>query len=91
VNETVEKIAELLMETGHAHHNAFLDTDGADPEWAMWYADYLYDKLPDLLHVELSKREIVSLVTKLDEQYRAEAPDTPWPEYYAIQLAEMYS
>ena len=31
----------LLREVGEAHHQAYIETDGADPEWPLWYADYL--------------------------------------------------
>ena len=34
-------LVELLRETGHAHHAAFAATDGADPDWSIWYAEYL--------------------------------------------------
>ena len=35
---TREELAELLVETGHHHHQAYADSDGVDPEWALWYA-----------------------------------------------------
>src|SRR3954471_10797358 len=35
----------LFHEVGEAHHQAYIETDGADPEWPLWYADYLRDKL----------------------------------------------
>jgi hypothetical protein len=38
---TVERLAALFKQTGEAHHEAFLDTDGDDPEWPLWYAKYL--------------------------------------------------
>ena len=38
-------IAKLLRETGHAHHEAFAATDGADPDWPIWYAEYSKDLL----------------------------------------------
>ena len=35
-NETeVARLAELFKQTGEAHHEAFLDTDGEDPEWPL--------------------------------------------------------
>ena len=44
---TVEELAELLLETGHHHHQAYVSSDGVDPEWALWYADYLQTRLWD--------------------------------------------
>ena len=31
----------LFREVGEAHHQAYIETDGADPEWPLWYAEYL--------------------------------------------------
>ena len=35
----------LFHEVGEAHHRAYIETDGADPEWPLWYADYLQERL----------------------------------------------
>lgn len=29
------QLAELLMKTGHHHHQAYIEADGVDPEWAL--------------------------------------------------------
>ena len=36
-------LVDLFREAGHAHHAAFAATDGADPDWPIWYADYLQE------------------------------------------------
>ena len=61
--DQIEKLSQLLLETGHAHHQAFIETDGEDPEWPLWYADYLMDRLPAALGRELTKSEITAIVT----------------------------
>ncbi len=38
----------LFHEVGEAHHQAYIETDGADPEWPLWYADYLRERLVPL-------------------------------------------
>ncbi len=80
------RLAHLLLETGHAHHQAYLATDGADPEWPIWYAAYLQEALNDLLGQALTQSEIVYLLVGLSKQHLAEAPTTPWHEFYARQL-----
>ena len=37
----------LFREVGEAHHQVHIETDGADPEWPLWYADYLRERLGD--------------------------------------------
>ena len=53
MDETTEKISALLHEAGETHHTVYRITDGEDPDWASWYADWLIDhsELPDLLGV----------------------------------------
>ena len=43
--ELTRQLEELFREASEAHHQAYIETDGADPEWPLWYADYLRDKL----------------------------------------------
>jgi hypothetical protein len=38
----------LFREVGEAHHQVHIETDGADPEWPLWYADYLRERLGGL-------------------------------------------
>ena len=86
----VQQIAQEFQKTGHAHHQAFIETDGADPEWPLWYADYMQARLNALLGTELTKSEIVYLVVHLDKVYAAESPSEPWPVYYGKYLVETY-
>lgn len=82
----VEQLAQLLMSTGHGHHEAFIETDGFDPDWAIWYANHAVDQVNNLLGSELSRAELVSELIELSREQSTKAPDAPWPEYYAASL-----
>ncbi len=84
----VEELAQLLMTTGHAHHEAFIATDGFDPDWAIWYANHVVDQVNSLLGTELSRAEFVYELIGLSREQPANAPDVPWPEYYASRLVD---
>lgn len=86
----VEELATLLKETGENHHQAFIETDGNDPEWPIWYANYLYTRLNKLLNAELTKSETIHLLLSIDKQRTSEASDANWPEYYAKQMLRIY-
>jgi len=86
----IEEVAALLMETGQNHHKAFKETDGVDPEWPLWYADYLHSKLGKQLKTELTKSEIIYLLLMLEKQRTTEAPDSHWTKYYAKILVDKY-
>jgi len=87
VDKLTDKLAALFKETGHAHHEAYLATDGADAEWPLWYADYLEKRLPELLGASLTKSEIVYLMVLLSKQT---PPDTDWTQYYAAYIVDTY-
>ena len=90
MNERVERIATLLEETKQAHHQAYLAVDGDDPDWPLWYADYLQDKLSSLLDAVLTKSELTYLLVHLSGLQQLEAPGSRWSHYYARVLVDRY-
>lgn len=85
-----QTLATLFAEAGHAHHEAFLHTDGADSEWPMWYASYLHDKLTGLFAQTPTKSLVIYLLVHADKTHQTQAPDQAWPNYYAhCFLAEL--
>jgi hypothetical protein len=72
----------LLEEAAKAHHAAFASTDGDDPDWPLWYAQYLQPRLGGGLTVS----EIVHRIVDAELQRRANDDPTPWPELYAARL-----
>jgi hypothetical protein len=75
-------IADRLRQTARAHHEAFAEVDGADPEWAAWYARNLAPDLPGLLGRRLDEAEISALLVAA-EAARTEAGQADWPSFYA--------
>ncbi|TDI57088.1 MAG: hypothetical protein E2O96_01455 [Acidobacteria bacterium] len=79
----VSGLAELLMETGHSHHEAFLATDGADPEWPLWYSQYLQGKVDSFLDVNPTRSKIIQCLLNADEARSSRGADQPWTTFYA--------
>jgi hypothetical protein len=86
--DTSEQISALLHEAGETHHRVFRIVDGADDDWASWYAQWLIElsELPDLLGARPVRSELIYLLVSLDKQYTAQAPGEPWEIYYARQI-----
>jgi hypothetical protein len=84
----LEQISGLLHETGEIHHRVFRIVDGADDDWASWYAQWLIDlsELPDLPGARPVRSELTYLLVSPDKQYTAEASGEPWGTYYAGQI-----
>ena len=86
----LEKMESLLTETAEAHHEAYADSDGVDPEWPLWYAGYLQERLRTLLEAELTKSELVYLLLRLEKRQALEAPGGSWAHYCAHELVSRY-
>ncbi|MBV8994496.1 MAG: hypothetical protein JO287_12550 [Pseudonocardiales bacterium] len=88
----VREISNLLQEAAGTHHRVFRIVDGADDDWASWYADWLItlSELPALLKTKPVRSELVYLLVGLDKQYTADSPDEPWESYYASRLLDHF-
>lgn len=80
-----QQISDLLHEAGETHHRVFRIVDGADDDWASWYADWLINlsELPVLLESKPVRSELVYVLVSLDKEYTARQPGQPWEAYYA--------
>lgn len=91
MSNLIIQLSELFESTGHAHHAAFIDTDGVDPEWPLWYADYLIEKLPEKIGAtNLTKSELIYLLVMADRHLQTYAPGAEWPQFYAKFFIDRY-
>lgn len=86
--EQLNDLTGLFRETGIAHHKAFIETDGFDTEWPIWYSDFLHEKMMDLLDVEFTRSELIYLLVAADMDHSEEAPEADWPMYYSKFFGE---
>jgi hypothetical protein len=86
-----ETIAALLHQTAEDHHVAYKATDGADPDWPIWYAGHLLENGFDkLLNAKLLKSDVIYLLVLADKQQVSEAPGAHWENYYADFFVKRY-
>ena len=86
-----EKLVALFRETGKAHHQAFHNTDGVDPEWPLWYSEFLHDKLKKLLNASFTRSELIHLIIEAQNEQLVLAPGSDWQHFYANFFVERYS
>jgi glutaredoxin len=89
--ELRDNVAGLLQDTGRAHHGAFEATDGADPDWPIWYADHSRDALADQYGIDLTRSQLVYCLMNASFEHDARAPDRDWPEFYADEIVERFA
>jgi hypothetical protein len=83
MNDQPGRIAALLQEASETHHTVYRITDGDDPDWASWYADWLVNlsELPQLLETTPVRSELTWLLVSLDREYARTNPGPPWPQW----------
>ena len=88
MSSTEEQVSALLHEVSETHHRVYRIVDGADDDWASWYADWLINlsELPTALGIKPVRSELVYLLVSLDKDYTAAGPDQPWERYYAGRI-----
>jgi hypothetical protein len=87
------KVSELLHEAAETHHRVFRITDGADDDWASWYAQWLVtlSELPELLGGTVVRSELTYLLVRLDKEFAERRPAGRWEDYYAGELVRHFS
>jgi hypothetical protein len=93
VDEPVDGVGKLLHEAAETHHQVYRISDGADADWATWYADWLtrLSELPDLLGRRPVRSELTYLLVALDQEHATDAPDQPWEQFYAERLVRHFA
>ena len=89
--DTRNRLRDLLMETGRAHHAAFAATNGEDEDWPIWYADRLVEPLGEQLGIHLSRSQLIYCLMDADFEHKAVSPDSPWVDFYVDHLQEHYA
>jgi hypothetical protein len=89
---SVQEVSSLLREAAETHHRVFRIVDGADDDWASWYADWLINlsELPALLKTKPVRSELIYRLVALDKLYTADSPEEPWELYYASRLLDYF-
>lgn len=93
MSESIDQVRDLLHEAAETHHQVYRITDGADDDWASWYADWLtrLSELPDLLPRRPVRSELTHHLVALDKEYAGARPGQPWEEFYAQRLIQLFA
>jgi hypothetical protein len=93
MDERTSRVGELLHEAAETHHQVFRITDGADDDWASWYAEWLVtlSELPELLGTKVVRSELTYLLVRLDKEYTDRRLAERWEDYFARELVHHFS
>jgi hypothetical protein len=85
-----KQIQRLLQLAAKEHHKAYRETDGFDPDWPMWYAEYLHKQLIKILNASFSKQELSDLLILMDKEYSLNPSETDWASFYTNWLLKNF-
>jgi hypothetical protein len=93
MTDPLDQASRLLHEASETHHRVFRIVDGADDDWASWYADWLVNlsELPALLGTKPVRSELTYLLVSLDKEYSASHPGQPWETHYAQRILDHFA
>jgi hypothetical protein len=84
MEELVDRLDRAFAPIGPAHHAAFIDTDGFDPDWALWYARHAAAEVREILdQPELTESRLVWAFISAADAHAVQGADAPWPRFYA--------
>jgi hypothetical protein len=92
MDERARRVSELLHEAGDVHHVVYRITDGADDDWASFYADWLIDhsELPQTLGRSPTRSHLVHELVESERAFEAVQPSIQWEEFYAARIVDRF-
>jgi hypothetical protein len=90
--DAVSRVAALLDEVSETHHVVYRISDGDDPDWASFYADWLIDhsELPEILGKAPVRSHLVHALVQLDRDFTEGDEGGRWEDFYAGRLVAQF-
>jgi hypothetical protein len=92
MDDRTRRISDLLHEVAEVHHVVYRITDGADDDWASFYADWLVDhsELPETLGSAPVRSQLVHALVECDRAFTETAPESRWEDFYAERIIDRF-
>jgi hypothetical protein len=84
------KLSQTLNKAGETHHAVYAIVDGADDDWASWYADWLLElsDLPKILGGKPIRSHLVHTLVQAERDFEASGGKASWQDFYARAILE---
>jgi hypothetical protein len=92
MDERTVRVSDLLHEAGEVHHVVYRITDGADDDWASFYADWLIDhsELPETLGRAPIRSHLVHELVESERVLAESASGPRWQDFYAERITSRF-
>jgi hypothetical protein len=93
MDNEIQQVSSLLHQAAETHHVVFAISDGDDPDWASWYADWPVNlsNLATVLGSRPVRSELTFLLVTLDKEFTRDKPGQPWVDFYAARLLQHFA
>lgn len=89
----MKNLEELLSKTAEVHHTVWEYQEGNDPDWALWYAQWLieHSNFVEIIKKDTTISELTYILFLCDKEFTENnAPNTSWQEFYSEQIHNYY-
>jgi hypothetical protein len=88
MDERTQRVGDLLHEAGEVHHTVYRISDGADDDWASFYADWLIDhsELPEILGGAPVRSHLVHELVESERAFADNQTEARWEDVYAGRI-----
>jgi hypothetical protein len=92
MDERTQRLSDLLHEAGEVHHVVYRITDGADDDWASFYADWLieHSELPQILGRAPTRSHLVHELVESERAVAETAREARWKDVYAERIVARF-
>jgi hypothetical protein len=92
MDERTRRVSDLLHEASEVHHVVYRITDGADDDWASFYADWLLDhsELPETLGRAPTRSHLVHELVESERAFGEAASPGCWQDFYADRMVPRF-
>jgi hypothetical protein len=93
MDERTGRVSDLLHEAGEVHHVVYRITDGADDDWASFYADWMIDhsELPETIGNAPIRSHLVHELVESERAFAAADDPGRWEDFYANRIVARFS
>ena len=92
MDERTGRVSALLDEAGEVHHVVYRITDGADDDWASFYADWLieHSELAETLGRAPIRSHLVHELVECERAFAGQDRTSNWQDFYAQHIVRRF-
>lgn len=90
MQEINNNIEGLFKEAEKIHREEFKTGIIEDPEWPLWFAEHMKEKLEGTLNKHFTIGELVYLLTSAEVSHKKNSPESDWAAYCAQFLVQKH-